>query len=103
VKTGYIALSGNYAYHSEKSVKHAISGLKRKAGKLLFSGKLKLTDTITRSLYAQITGACNPGIRDFLSRHGLENRKSITVAELLPLIKNEYGYDKFMKIVEILK
>jgi hypothetical protein len=96
----YIVYDGSIAYHSEKSVKHAFAGYQRKMKKIAFEQTgLTLDTEITRSIYAKITGACKAGIEEFCIKNGLENKKKMKLSELLPFIKNEYGYEKITALL----
>jgi len=96
----YIVYDGSYAYHSEKSIKHAFAGYQRKIKTLVIKETgLTLDTEITRTLYAKLTGACKAGIKEFCIKNGLENKKKMKLSELLPFIKNEYGYEKIIALL----
>ena len=46
--------------------------------------------------YRVITGACQFGVKDFLSRKEVK-KKSFTIQEMITLTQNEYGNSEFTK------
>lgn len=97
----YIIDNDIFYYHAE-SVKKAYNGVIKKSKKVKKEKNFQLTlnSVITKKLYQKLTGACNLGINDFIAKNGLENVKSMKLNELLPLLKNEYGYNKIVKMLE---
>lgn len=64
-------------------------------------GKLTLDSKITRALYRNLTGACCLGVKQFCEDHGLENRKNITVRELLSIMpEGTFGKTVLQKAVQ---
>jgi len=96
----FIAISGELAYHSEKSLRDAVKGLKRKFNKI--ADKIVREDTVmTVKKYKNITGACTSGIDNFLIKKGWDRKKTMLVKELLPILKNEnaYGWETLEKAI----
>lgn len=98
----WIAQSNGASYHAE-DFKDAYRGLQRKLKRLgrAESVKLTLDSKITRSMYRNLTGACCLGVKQFCEDHGLENRKSITVRELLSIMpEGTFGKTVLQKAVQ---
>lgn len=98
----WIAQANGASYHAE-DFKDAYRGLQRKLKRLGRSdfGKLTLDSKITRAMYRNLTGACCLGVKQFCEDHGLENRKSITVRELLSIMpEGTFGKAALMKAVQ---
>ena len=98
----WIAQANGASYHAE-DFKDAYRGLQRKLKRLgrAESVKLTLDSKITRSMYRNLTGACCLGVKQFCEDHGLENRKSITVRELLEIMpEGTFGKTVLQKAVQ---
>ena len=97
----WIAQANGASYHAE-DFKDAYRGLQRKLKRLgrAESVKLTLDSKITRAMYRNLTGACCLGVKQFCEDHGLENRKSITVRELLAIMPDgTFGKAALLKAV----
>lgn len=97
----WIAQANGTSYHAE-DFKEAYRGLQRKLKRLgrAESGELTLDSKITRAMYRNLTGACCLGVKQFCEDHGLENRKSITVRELLNIMpEGTFGKSVLQKAV----
>ena len=98
----WIAQANGASYHAE-DFKDAYRGLQRKLKRLgrAESVKLTLDSKITRAMYRNLTGACCLGVKQFCEDHGLENRKSITVRELLSIMpEGTFGKSVLQKAVQ---
>ena len=98
----WIAQANGASYHAE-DFKDAYRGLQRKLKRLgrAESVKLTLDSKITRAKYRNLTGACCLGVKQFCEDHGLENRKSITVRELLSIMPDgTFGKAALLKAVQ---
>ena len=98
----WIAQANGASYHAE-DFKDAYRGLQRKLKRLgrAESVKLTLDSKITRAMYRNLTGACCLGVKQFCEDHGLENRKSITVRELLSIMpEGTFGKAALLKAVQ---
>ena len=98
----WIAQASGASYHAE-DFKDAYRGLQRKLKRLgrAESVKLTLDSKITRAKYRNLTGACCLGVKQFCEDHGLENRKSITVRELLSIMPDgTFGKAALLKAVQ---
>lgn len=101
-KPCWIAQANGASYHAE-DFKDAYRGLQRKLKRLgrAESVKLTLDSKITRAMYRNLTGACCLGVKQFCEDHGLENRKSITVRELLSIMpEGTFGKAALLKAVQ---
>jgi hypothetical protein len=101
----YVASNGETHYHA-RSIKQAVKGLDRKIlgiSKKLDNAnqKINLDSKITRSKYQALTGACSEGIRQFLKENDLDNKKTITLRELLPILedKKAFGLNKLQELL----
>lgn len=98
----WIEQANGASYHAE-DFKDAYRGLQRKLKRLgrAESVKLTLDSKITRAMYRNLTGACCLGVKQFCEDHGLENRKSITVRELLSIMpEGTFGKTVLQKAVQ---
>ena len=98
----WIAQANGSGYHAE-TFKDAYRGLQRKLKRLgrAESGELTLDSKITRAMYRNLTGACCLGVKQFCEDHGLENRKNITVRELLSIMpEGTFGKSVLQKAVQ---
>lgn len=98
----WIAQANGASYHAE-DFKDAYRGLQRKLKRLGRSESIELTldSKITRAMYRNLTGACCLGVKQFCEDHGLENRKSITVRELLAIMPEDtFGKSVLQKAVQ---
>ena len=98
----WIARANGASYHAE-TFKDAYRGLQRKLKRLGRSESIELTldSKITRAMYRNLTGACCLGVKQFCEDHGLENRKSITVRELLAIMpEGTFGKTVLQKAVQ---
>lgn len=98
----WIAQANGTSYHAE-DFKDAYRGLQRKLKRLgrAESVKLTLDSKITRAMYRNLTGACCLGVKQFCEDHGLENRRSITVRELLSIMpEGTFGKAVLQKAVQ---
>lgn len=102
----YVAERNGYTAHGE-NVKRAINDVDFKILRSMNIGenieRIKKQGYITANDYRLITGACHYGVNKFLEENNLtwEDKKSIE--EVLKLVENQYGYDRFKEFVEILK
>ena len=97
----WIAQANGASYHAE-DFKDAYRGLQRKLKRLgrAESVKLTLDSKITRAMYRNLTGACCLGVKQFCEDHGLENKKRITVRELLDIMpEGTFGKTVLQKAV----
>ena len=97
----WIAQANGASYHAE-DFKDAYLGLQRKLKRLGRAESVKLTlySKITRAMYRNLTGACCLGVKQFCEDHGLENRKSITVRDLLAIMpEGTFGKAALLKAV----
>ena len=97
----WIAQANGASYHAE-DFKDAYRGLQRKLKRLGRAESIKLTldSKITRAMYRNLTGACCLGVKQFCEDHGLENRRSITVRELLSIMpEGTFGKAALLKAV----
>lgn len=98
----WIAQANGASYHDE-DFKDAYRGLQRKLKRLgrAESVKLTLDSKITRAMYRNLTGACCLGVKQFCEDHGLGNRKSIAVRELLAIMpEGTFGKSVLQKAVQ---
>lgn len=98
----WIAQANGASYHAE-DFKDAYRGLQRKLKRLgrAESVKLTLDSKITRAMYRNLTGACFLGVKQFCEDHGLENKKRITVRELLDIMpEGTFGKSALLKAVQ---
>lgn len=98
----WIAQANGVSYHAE-DFKGAYRGLQRKLKRLgrAESSELTLDSKITRAMYRNLTGACCLGVKQFCEDHGLENRKHITVRELLSIMpEGTFGKAALLKAVQ---
>ena len=98
----WIAQASGASYHAE-DFKDAYRGLQRKLKRLRGAESVDLTldSKITRAMYRNLTGACCLGVKQFCENHGLENRKSITVRELLDIMpEGTFGKSALLKAVQ---
>lgn len=98
----WIAQANGASYHAE-DFKDAYRELQRKLKRLgrAESGELTLDSKITRAMYRNLTGACCLGVKQFCEDHGLENRRSITVRELLSIMpEGTFGKSVLQKAVQ---
>ena len=102
LKKQYIAICSEFAYHAD-TAKKAVSGIQRKMKKALeLSEPITLETKITRKRYAELTGACMAGIIDFCNRHGLSDKKSIKLLDLMPVLENNnaFGINAIRKMLK---
>ena len=95
----YIAQMGEYTAHGS-TLKKAVEDLNFKIQRDKIKQEGIASDTVmTAELYRTITGACAIGIKDFISRHGIQ--EGITAIELLKILEenNAYGLDAFKNAV----
>lgn len=98
----WIAQANGASYHAE-DFKDAYRGLQRKLKRLGRSESIELTldSKITRAMYRNLTGACCLGVKQFCEDHGLENKKKITVRELLSIMpEGTFGKSTLLKAVQ---
>jgi hypothetical protein len=100
-----IVVKGNYSYHAE-TYSEAIGGLFDKIQKTVKSyfhkNFITLESEITRNLYSELTGACRFGVNEFCIKNNLQDKKSIKLKDLLPLLEesNAYGYESILKVLK---
>jgi len=90
----------NGVYYHAQTEKKAIAGIYRKIknqNKNIVPDVIRPDTDITVSTYKKITGACSDGIRAFKTKNGI-TKKSIPAKKLLPLLQDEYGYEKFKSL-----
>lgn len=98
----WIAQANGVSYHAE-DFKDAYRGLQRKLKRRgrAESVKLTLDSKITRAVYRKLTGACFLGVKQFCEDYGLENRKRISVQELLSIMPDgTFGKAALLKAVQ---
>ena len=98
----WIAQANGASYHAE-DFKDAYRGLQRKLKRLGRAESIELTldSKITRAMYRNLTGACCLGVKQFCEDHGLENKKRITVRELLDIMpEGTFGKTVLQKAVQ---
>jgi hypothetical protein len=99
-KTLYIATDGNGKYSHGNTIREAKDDLIYKISErstdeykiLTLDSKLKFNEAVM--CYRAITGACRPGIEDFLKRKTVR-KKSFTIAEIIAITKGEYQSQTF--------
>ena len=97
----YIAQIGNYTAHA-KNLKKAVEDLNFKIKRDKIKQDGIASDTVmTAELYRTITGACDMGVKGFISRHGIQ--EGITAIELLKILEanNAYGLDAFKGAIQV--
>jgi hypothetical protein len=112
----FIAQKGKYTAHG-KTVKQAIQDLKFKiTSEQLKKEPIYMDTKITVAHYRAITGACNQGIKSWLTSNkiaftvkneGQSNeiitaKKSMTVAQALPILEktNAYGVSRLKELIK---
>jgi len=99
-KTFYIVSDGNGIYSHGNSVKEAKEDLIFKTDArskddykdLTLKSTLKFDEAV--KCYRVITGACQFGVKEFLSRKNIE-RKKMSIAKIIELTNGEYGSQSF--------
>ena len=120
VKKGYtiyttpfyvIAQKGKYTAH-EKTVKKAIESVEFKiVAEKLKKEPIKPDTLMTVKYYRLLTGACDMGVRDWMSRNNIAfkvvdgntvEEKAMKAEELLPILEksNAYGVERFKELVK---
>ena len=97
----YIANHGKFYAHGE-TIKQAITDLSFKIQQDKLAHEPITMDTVvTVEHYRAITGACEVGVKDWMRSNGI-TAKSITVAELLPLLErtHAYGVERFKALIK---
>lgn len=95
----WVAKEGEIAYHG-KTLREAITGLRKKSARMLAIPALTMETRITRGMYRKLTGACKAGVDAFCRDMGWEDKEYVTVEELLRhLYPHHYGYAVFMDAV----
>jgi hypothetical protein len=94
VASGYIAQHGFWSYHAD-SAKAAVTGLQFKIAKAAKKAKIAPGTLITRDKYRELTGACMAGIDNFVHMNGLAGVDAVAANVLLPMLKGQYGENKF--------
>lgn len=62
--------------------------------------EIKESGKVTRAQYRAITGACSFGTEQFCKQHGIENLEEIELEELRKILVNDYGAEKFWKLID---
>ena len=62
--------------------------------------EIKKTNKVTRSQYRAITGACSYGTNKFCEQHKIEELEEIELDELRKILVNDYGAEKFWKLID---
>ena len=101
-KTFYIVTDGIGNYSHGDSVKEAKEDLIFKISnrskddykELTIESKLSFDEAV--KCYRVITGACQFGVKDFLSRKNISRRK-MTIGKMIELTQGEYGNQQFSK------
>ena len=62
--------------------------------------EIKKTDKVTRMQYRAITGACQFGTEQFCKQHNIEDLEEIELSELRKILINDYGAEKFWKLID---
>ena len=96
----WVAKEGGIAYHG-KTLREAITGLRKKiAHRIKEIPALTMETRVTRETYRKLTGACKSGVAAFCRDVGWEDKKFVTVEELMRHLKpHHYGYAVFMDAV----
>jgi hypothetical protein len=89
-----VGAHGKDMHDAVLSLRKKIKAIARKENQ-----KITMDTSVTRTMYREITGACAEGVKDFCERYGLENKRSIKVRDLLPLLKGEYGEESFLNSI----
>ena len=100
-KECFVAESGEFTAHGE-TVKQAISDLNFKVVSERLKKEPILPDTlVTVAHYRAITGACEFGVKDWMSRNGIVD-EAMRADKLLPMLQatNAYGVDRFKELVK---
>ena len=62
--------------------------------------EIKQTGKVTRMQYRAITGACQFGTEQFCKQHKIEELEEIKLEELRKILINDYGAEKFWKLID---
>jgi hypothetical protein len=102
---------GKYFTAHGETVKKAIGDLNFKiVCEKIKNDPIQENTTFTVSKYRALTGACDSGVRSWMSQNAIEfdvvddntiERKPIKAKDLLPILKktNAYGYEKFKSLI----
>ena len=98
----YIAKEGRLTAHGY-TIREAVEDLTlKKLDKVNTDeivAKIKETGKVTRSQYRAITGACSFGTNKFCEEHNIQDLEEIELTELRKILINDYGAEKFWKLV----
>ena len=61
--------------------------------------EIKKTGKVSRAQYRAITGACKYGTDKFCAEHNIQNLEEISLEELRKILVNDYGAEKFWKLI----
>jgi len=62
--------------------------------------EIKKTGKINRAQYRAITGACSFGTNKFCEEHNIQDLEEIELEELRKILINDYGAEKFWKLID---
>ena len=103
IKEIYIAKEGKLSAHGY-TLREAVDDLMlKKLDNVNISeivSKIKETGKVTRSQYRAITGACSFGTNKFCEQHNIQNLEEIELSELRKILINDYGAEKFWKLID---
>ena len=97
---GYIAQKGKFTAHG-KTIKKAIEDLRFKCiAEQLRKEPINKDTLITIQYYRIITGACESGVNDWISRNNI-TKESYKASELFPILEktNAYGFERFKSLI----
>ena len=103
IKEMYIAIEGELSAHGY-TLREAIDDLTYKKMENVnineIVAEIKKTGKVTRSQYRAITGACSYGTNKFCEEHKIEDLEEIDIEELRKILINDYGAEKFWKLID---
>ncbi len=97
----YVAEKEGFTAHGE-TVKKAIGDLQFKmVAEKLKKEPIKKDTMISVNYYRLITGSCELGCKDWVTKNGLSDKEEIRADELLPILEksNAYGIQKFRQLI----
>ena len=99
----YIAKEGNLTAHGYTARESVEDLTLKKLGNVNVDeivAQIKETGKVTRSQYRAITGACSFGTNKFCKEHNIQELEEIEVSELRKILINDYGADKFWRLID---
>ena len=103
IKEMYITIEGELSAHGY-TLREAIDDLTYKKMENInvneIVAEIKKTGKVTRSQYRAITGACSYGTNKFCEEHKIEDLEEIDIEELRKILVNDYGAEKFWKLID---